>query len=237
MRIHLPRNLFRQIYEDSDVNPASRRKVVLPRIARQILEAQGYVFGAKLRVPGGYAFEVTTPDGREVKLGLKTAVDRWLNTATPLVERVDVVIVTTFAWDDDDEKPVALELIEVRSDDLLRMVKKVRDAAKQDGWSKDDHLYMPVSDADLANDETHPGCAAGSVVSAGRRIFGPERVTWIKDEWGRVERDGGSSPVPPSPSSPSPRPLDVTAIVAKTKDDLAAQLGIPASRIDLSIRF
>lgn len=236
---HLPRDLFTQIHEDPAVNPASRRKTVLPRITRQILEAQGYVFGSKIRVPGGYAFEVTDPQGHKVKLGLKTAVNRWLNTATTLVERVDVVIVATFAWDD-DEKPEALELIEIRSADLLKMVEKVRGAAQKSGWDGNAHLYMPIGDNDLANDPSHPGSAAGTVLSAGRHIFGPEKVIWTKDEWGWIEQDGNSSassgaPVPPPVAGP--QPLDVAAIVAKTKADLAVQLGIPATNIDLSIRF
>jgi hypothetical protein len=236
MRIYLPRDLFWQIHEDPAVNPASRRKVVLPRITRQILEAKGYAFGSKIRVPGGYAFEATAPDGRALKIGLKTAVNRWLNTATTLVERVDTVIVTTFKWDDEGEKPDALELIEISSTDLLAMIEKVRKAARKAGGDANGHNYMPIDDDELADYEHNFGCAAGSVLTVGRQIFGPEPVIWTADEWGRIEKEGGK-PIAVPPSGPSPQPLDVTAIVAKTKDDLAAQLGIPASNIDLSIRF
>lgn len=234
MRIFLPRNLFPQIHEDPAVNPASRRKVVLPRITRQIMESQGYVFGAKIRVPGGYAFEVTGPDGRALRIGLKTAVNRWLNTATTLVEMVDTVIVTTFTWDDDDERPVAVELIEIASADLLGMVKKVRAAARKRGWDPNGHYYMPLDDNLIEDD--HVGCVAGAVTAAGRRLFGPEPAIWIADEWGRVEAVTSISPSA-QPVLESAQPVDVAALVAKTKADLAARLGVPAANIDLSIRF
>ena len=229
-KLSLPRDLFPQVYDDPGVNPASRRKVVLPRITRQILESEGYVFGAKIRVPGGYAFEVTCPDGRALKIGLKTAVNRWLNTATTLVEMVDIVIVTTFKWDDDNETPESLELVEIASEDLLAMVKKVRAAARKRGWDPNGHYYMPLDEALIEDD--HVGCAAGAVISHGRRLFGPMRVTWIADEWGRFEAD--AHPVAALAAAPS---IDVAAIVAETKAMLANRLGIPAANIDLSIRF
>ena len=235
-KLSLPRDLFPQVYEDPDVNPASRRKVVLPRITRQILESKGYVFGAKIRVPGGYAFEVTCPDGRALRIGLKTAVNRWLNTATTLVEMVDTVIVTTFKWDDDDEKPEALELVEIASEDLLAMVKKVRTDARKRGWDPNGHYYMPL-DKELIEDD-HVGCVAGAVIPQGRRLFGPMIVTWIADEWGRFEAhaDPAAALGAPPPAEPT-RPIDVAAIVAETKAMLASRLGVPAANIDLSIRF
>ncbi len=234
MNIDLPRDLFTQIHEDPAVNPASRRKVVLPRITRQVLESQGYMFGSKLRVPGGYAFEVTAPDGRRLKLGLKTAVNRWLNTATTLVERVDSVIVTTFVWDKDDEKPEALELIEISSAALLAMIQRVREEAIRLGKDPHGHYYMPL-DPEL-HDEGQLGCIVGAVIPAGNRIFGPERVNWIASEWGRVRPDWDASGAPALPAPASP-PVDVATIVAETKATLAARLGVPPSNIDLSIRF
>ncbi|MBX3561245.1 MAG: hypothetical protein KF780_05475 [Sphingomonas sp.] len=235
MRIYLPRNLFPQIHEDPAVNPTSRRKVVLPRITRQIMEGQGYVFGNKIRVPGGYAFEATDPNGRALKIGLKTAVNRWLNTATTLVEMVDTVIVTTFKWNEEDEKPEALELIEVASADLLGMVKKVRSAARKEGRDPNGHYYMPLDEELIEGDSVW--CAAGAVMSVGRRIFRSEPVIWVADEWGRTEAtNAGTLAVTPSVEA-SARPVDVAAIVAETKAVLAAQLGVPTSNIDLSIRF
>lgn len=232
MKVLLPRDLFPQIHEDAAVNPASRRKVVLPRITRQLMEAKGYRFGDKIRVPGGYAFEVTDPDGVRRRVGLKTAVNRWLNTATTLVEMVDTVIVTTFTWDEADEKPVSIELIEIESTDLLAMVKKVRSAAQKKGGDPNGHYYMPL-DEELIEDD-HVGCVAGAVIPAGKPLFGPQPVLWIADEWGRVESvNGASSPKKTGETAP----VDIAAIVAKAKTVLAEQLGVPAANIDLSVRF
>lgn len=235
MRTYLPRNLFPQIHEDPAVNPTSRRKVVLPRITRQVMESQGYVFGNKIRVPGGYAFEVTDPKGRALRIGLKTAVNRWLNTATTLVEMVDTVIVTTFKWDEEDEKPEALELIEITSADLLAMVKKVRAAARKRGLDEDGHYYMPL-DKDLIEAD-HVGCVAGAVVPHGRRIFQSDPVIWVADEWGRIDASSAAAPETPPHAAAAAGPVDVAAIVAETKAALATRLGVPASNIDLSIRF
>jgi hypothetical protein len=232
VKVRLPRNLFPQIHEDSAVNPTSRRKVVLPRISRQILEQKGYAFGDKIRVPGGYAYEVTDPEGRQLKIGLKTAVNRWLNTATTLVEMVDKVIIATFEWDEEDEKPVSLELIEISSSALLAMIAKVRKAAKASGQDPYGHYYMPL-DRNLIEDD-HLGCVAGAVIAAGNVLFGPEKVTWVKDEWGGVEAQAPES----THEAESPfKPADVGVIVAKAKADLADRLGIPLENIDLSIRF
>lgn len=235
IQIKLPRNLFAQIHEDPAVNPASRRKVVLPRITRQILEATGYAFGDKIRVPGGYAYEVTAPDGQQLKLGLKTAVNRWLNTATTLVEMVDTVIVTTFTWDDDDEKPVALQLIEISSKQLLEMIDKVQREALKRGDDPLGHNYLPL-DSELI-DGSRWGSVAGAIIPAGRILFGPETVSWIADEWGRVESaDVANVPREAVPVAVA-GPADVAMIVAKAKMELALQLGIPPGNIDLSIRF
>lgn len=235
MSIFLPRDLFPQIHEDPAVNPASRRKVVLPRITRQVLERSGYKFGDKIRVPGGYAFEAIDPNGRKLRLGLKTAVNRWLNTATTLVEMVDSVIVATFEWDDDDEKPVAFELVEISSTALLKMIEKVRNAATRKGSDPLGHYYMPL-DADSIEDD-HLGCVAGAVIPAGRVIFGPEQVVWIDEEWGRINAPSTMQTVSAEPNVHSSRTLDVSSIVAEAKSSLAARLGIAADRIDLNIRF
>jgi hypothetical protein len=231
MRVKLPRNLFPQIHEDSAVNPTSRRKVVLPRITRQILEEEGYAFGEKIRVPGGYAYEVTDPAGRQLKIGLKTAVNRWLNTATTLVEMVDTVIIATFEWDEDDEKPVAFELVEISSKALLAMIAKVRKAVKASGGDPHGHHYMPL-DPQLVEDDHH-GSVAGAVIDAGRVLFGPEKVVWVKDEWGGVEAQARAA----SGADSQFKAIDVGAVVARAKSDLAGQLGIPIDNIDLSIRF
>ncbi|MEA2998275.1 MAG: hypothetical protein QOK17_108 [Sphingomonadales bacterium] len=233
MKISLPRNLFPQIHEDSAVNPTSRRKVVLPRITRQILEHEGYTFGDKIRVPGGYAYEVTAPDGEALRIGLKTAVNRWLNTATTLVEKVDRVIIATFEWDEDDEKPVAFELVEISSSALLGMIGKVRKAAKAEGWDPYGHYYMPL-DEKRADDGPFDG-VAGAVIPAGRILFGPEKVTWVKDEWGEVV--AAASPNEDATGHSGLKAADVGAIVAKAKADLAGRLGVPLENIDLSIRF
>lgn len=234
MSIYLPRDLFPQIFEDQSVNPASRRKVVLPRITRQVLERLGYTFCDKIRVPGGYAFEVVDPDGRSLKLGLKTAVNRWLNTATTLVEMVDTVIVATFEWDDDDEKPVGFELVEISSAALLRMIHKVQQAARKKGSDPLGHYYMPL-DSDSIEDD-HLGCVAGAVIPSGRVIFGPERVVWVNEEWGRID---STPPQAPSVDAnlASSNAVDVVSVVAEAKASLAARLGISADRIDLNIRF
>jgi hypothetical protein len=215
------------------VNPASRRKVVLPRVTRQILERQGYKFGNKIRVPGGYAYEVTDPKGNPLRLGLKTAVNRWLNTATTLVKMVDTVIVSTFEWNVENEKPEKFELIEISSGDLLKMIGKVRDEAGRRGEDPDGHHYIPLDDRSV---DTQTGSVAGSVLAKARIIFGPEAVVWVDEEWGRVDsskpgEDAGA------PSSAAAAPVDVTAMVADTKNKLAARLGISPDRIDLTIRF
>ncbi|HEX2762341.1 MAG TPA: hypothetical protein VHM92_00660 [Allosphingosinicella sp.] len=234
MKVSLPRNLFAQIHEDSAVNPTSRRKVVLPRITRQILEHQGYTFGDKIRVPGGYAYEVTDPDGATLRLGLKTGVNRWLNTATTLVEKVDRVIIATFEWDEDDEKPVAFELVEIASSALLGMIAKVRKAAKAAGEDPYGHYYMPL-DESSADDGPFDG-VAGAVIPAGKVLFGPEKVVWVKDDWGRVDAPGALSAASAT-GDPASKSAEVGAIVAKAKADLAGQLGVPLGNIDLSIRF
>jgi hypothetical protein len=237
MNVYLPRNLFPQIHEDPTVNPASRRKVVLPRIARQLLEGLGYQFGAKIRVPGGYAFEVTNPSGKAVRLGLKTAVNRWLNTAPALVERVDVVIIATFMWDDGDEQPISFELIEIQSKALLEMIDKVKKAAVKRGWDRDGHYYMPLDASVLGNEEDHVGCVAGAVIPAGRVVFGPEQVIWVDDEWGSVGGDPSQPQRIVSKETSDIPKLDVTRLVAETKLELAGKLGISSERIDVSIRF
>ena len=236
MSIHLPRDLFTQIFEDPAVNPASRRKVVLPRITRQILEQRGYKFSNKIRVPGGYAYEAVDPSGAKVRLGLKTAVNRWLNTATTLVKMVDTVIVTTFEWDVDDEKPEKLELIEISSAALLKMIDKVKAAAAKRGWDRDGHYYMPLDASAL--EEDHVGCVAGAVIPTGQVLFGPEKVIWVADDWGNV----GAGPKVSARidiaagASDNPR-VDVAGLVAQAKVDLAAKLGISSDKIDVSIRF
>jgi hypothetical protein len=235
MTVFLPRDLFPQIHEDPAVNPASRRKVVLPRITRQILERSGYKFGEKIRVPGGYAFEVTDPDGHKLKLGLKTAVNRWLNTATTLVEMVDSVIVTTFEWDDDEEKPVSIELVHISSSDLLKMIGKVQKAAIKEKADPLGHYYMPL-DADSIEDD-HLGCVAGAVIPAGRVVFGPEKVVWVSEEWGRLDEPLLSHTGHSAPNAPPSSAIDVASVVAEAKANLAARLGIAAEKIDLSIRF
>lgn len=235
MTIFLPRNLFSQIHEDAAVNPASRRKVVLPRITRQLLELQGYRFGDKIRVPGGYAFEVTDPQGVQFRLGLKTAVNRWLNTASTLVSMVDKVIVATFEWDSDDEKPVAFELIEISSPALLKMIDKVQKEAIKLGGDPLGHHYMPLDQ--LAIESDHVGSVAGAVIPAGRIVYGPEKVIWVKDDWGRVEIAPDVHVDDEKVAGQLSNALDVGTLVAKTKADLAAQLGISTDNIDLSIRF
>lgn len=235
MQISLPRNLFHQIHEDAAINPTSRRKVVLPRITRQIMEQTGYAFGDKIRVPGGYAYEVTDPEGRKLKIGLKTAVNRWLNTATTLVEMVDRVVIATFEWDENDEKPVAFELIEISSPALLSMIAKVRKAAKKADYDPYGHYYMPL-DESRADDGPFDG-VAGAVIPSGKVFFGPEKVVWVKDDWGGVNSPDTPSPNDRSVGEPAAKGVDVGAIVAKAKADLAGQLGIPLEKIDVSIRF
>lgn len=235
MSVYLPRDLFPQIHYDENVNPASRRKVVLPRVTRQVLENHGYKFGNKIRVPGGYAYEVTDPSGRDLNIGLKTAVNRWLNTATTLVEMVDEVIVATFTWDDEGEKPLAFELIKISSANLLKMIAKVRKEAGRREMDPTGHYYMPLDD-DLMIDD-HIGCVAGSVISSGSVLFGPEKVKWTKDEWGRIDLAGAAAVEAATASPIATPPLDVGALVARTKADLASSLGVPIENIDLSIRF
>ena len=58
---------------------------------------------------------------------------------------------------------------------------------------------------------------------------------WVSDEWGRVEATSNADKN--NAHSHSAQTLDVGALVAKTKADLAASLGIPTENIDLSIRF
>lgn len=235
MPVILPRDLFPQIHYDPAVNPASRRKVVLPRITRQILERLGYKFGSKIRVPGGYAFDVVDPNGQSLKIGLKTAVNRWLNTATTLVEMVDSVVVATFEWDDDDEKPVSFELLEISSQALLKMIDKVQKAAMKKGADPHGHYYMPL-DIDSIEDD-HLGCVAGAVIPVGQVIFGPEKVVWVDEEWGGIDKPSATHGGSVEAGSPSLTAIDVAGVVAEVKTNLAARLGIAAEKIDLSIRF
>jgi hypothetical protein len=165
-------------------------------------------------------------------------VNRLLNTAPTLVERVDRVIIATFEWDDEDEEPVGFQLIEIPSKTLLDMINKVKNAAAKRGLDRDGHYYMPLDADALEDEEDHVGCVAGAVIPAGRVLFGPEKVEWVADDWGNV----GAGPKQPerteaaveAPHNPTP---DVTGLVAQAKSDLAGKLGISSDKIDVSIRF
>lgn len=233
MSISMPRELFPQIHEDKEINPASRRKVVLPHIAQKIMEAQGYKFGSKIRIPGGYAFEVVDPKGNAIKIGLKTGVNRWLNTSTSLVERVDLVIVTTFVWDDNDEKPDQLELIAVESEKLLDMISKVKKAVKKKGWDWSPNYYMPI---DLENVDDSPGCAGSALMDYATTIFGPTKVKWVNAKWGSLG-DFSEASAAAEVSISTIGNVDTPSIIAHAKAELSQKLGVSPLNIEISVRY
>lgn len=240
MEISLPRDLFPQIHADDDVNPASRRKMVLPRVTQAILEAQGYEFKSKIPVPGGYAFNVVDPDGKKLKLGLKTAVNRWLNTSNILVERVDAVIITTFAWDAADEKPEALQLVRISSSDLLARIDQVRKEAKKRKWDWSPNFYMPL-DPENIDPDGGVGCVGKALLEIGTVIFGPQRVKWVKATLGSIQDTAITTDAKPSSvdgvTASFGGAIDTAREIVLAKAALADRLKISPEKIEILVRY
>lgn len=83
----------------TDWDDQGTRKIAFGEVFRSLAAHLGCELGPSLKVQGAYSYEMRK-GGKTVRIGLETSYDRWLNTVTTMVEKVDEVWVMTFRWSD-----------------------------------------------------------------------------------------------------------------------------------------
>jgi hypothetical protein len=172
------------------------RKTAFADVFLSLLEKKGYKNPQSLKIKGAYAFEVTNPQGRQVKIGLKSAYDGWLNTAHKMVEAVDIVWVFSFRWTGQGE-PSSMDVHAIVADDLLDLFNRIHKTRAKLG-RQNDHTYIPVlddtKDGFLLNNPNHYACSEGSLEQYADRIYTAPLVWSNKEPTGIVEATAQQKP-------------------------------------------
>lgn len=232
IQVRLPEDLFS---DEGGHSSAARRKVTLPKVIKQVGQLAGYDFGKKLTIPGSYGFNAMY-ENEAIKVGFKTASNRWLNTADTLVKATDVILVPYFIWDyaegEEEAWPTHLGMLSISSADLLAMIKKVRKAAEQDGEDPKGHHYIPVFEDEIYDIY---GCAAGALENADSAEFlfdEPVEIDWVgADEEPYLVMDLEEEAEEETPTQ------TMAELVFSAKEDLAKKLGVSVSAIKLSVEM
>lgn len=165
------------------------RKTAFADVFLSLLEKRGFSYPKSLKIKGAYSFEVTSPDGRQIKIGLKSAYDGWLNTAHKMVEAVDIVWVMSFRWDGEGD-PTSIDVHSILAGDLLDLFSRIHKTRATLG-RQGDHTYIPV--LDVTKDEflktypDHYACSEGSLEQYGELIYSAPLVWDDKSRPGIVE--------------------------------------------------
>lgn len=197
----------------------------------------GYTQGNSLKVPGSYCFEFHK-DGRVHRIGMKTAWDRFINTAFVMGQKVDEVWVFTIKWNDEegddvDWRPEALQVYSIGSKKLAELYDKVHTArAKSSAGKKAPYAFIPLDEDELDNPKLADfDKAAGHLTAHMKLIF----------EAPLVFSDRGAPRIESTPDAPEP--IQVTAdpsqgireLVFQHKEALAKIYGTTADKVKIHV--
>lgn len=239
IRVEIPESWF------EGAKATSNRKVGIPVFAREVVSRfSDYRLGAPLKFPGGYVNKGISADGQEVVIGFKSALYRWLNTATALVSKCDIIFVTTFRLGKDDDY-TDIELWEFRREDLMAIFDKVHDERRKQG-KDNQHIYVPIDESELKEWEGYLCAVGGSLDAVGRKIF-EAPILWSKAAATTVAFRDGAAPDPagaalsatsaekPAKSVAAARAFDITKLVYRHKEAIAEELGLPVTAVNISV--
>lgn len=211
-------------------NDQGTRKTAYADVFLSLASHLGYAVGSSLKVQGAYSFEMSK-GGRTVRIGLKSAYDRWLNTASKMVEKVDEVWITTFRWSDPskgDKVPTHLEVYRISAAALLTKYAKV-DKARKAAGRPEAYAFIPLDEAGLAEDTAEYNKAAGYVLEQADLIFSAP-LKFSDRGAARVEV------VPEATQQASPAQSKPLAdVFARAKQLVATELGLDASQVSIRI--
>ncbi|WP_029031021.1 hypothetical protein [Salinarimonas rosea] len=206
----------------------ARRRSILTDFAKEAMIAQGYQLGASLGVPGAHGFEATI-DGQRVRVGVKTAADRWLSIPRNdagefgLLDKIDVLFTVTF-----DRWPDARK-VQVYEIDPAALIEKARIAYDKAEELNHHGLQFLPFDEELTR-KTATAQAAGHLLEIAR-LFTEEDIEW----------DGEAFSTPSEPSPETEIEIEqVTApsrrlTIQEAKEGLALTFGVDPSAIKISI--
>lgn len=206
------------------------RKTAYADVFLSLAAHLGYTVGTSLKVQGAYSFEMSK-GGKTLRIGLKSAYDRWLNTAAKMVEKVDEVWVTTFRWSDPskgDEVPTHLEVYRIEAATLLAKYAKV-DKARKAAGRPDAYAYIPLDEAGLAVDTAAYNKSAGYVLDTAELLFSAP-LKFSDRGAARVEAASDSS----GPAA-STHPAPLVDVFARAKQLVASELGLNPNQVTINI--
>lgn len=207
------------------------RKTAFGQLFRSLAAHLDYEVGNSLKVQGAYAFEMRK-DGKVVKIGLKTAYERWLNTATAMAERVDEVWVAAFLWAD-EQTPTHVQVYRIAAEDLLEKFAKVDESRKAAG-SPNAFAYIPLDAVGLEVANKVYNKAAGFVLDTATLLF--EAPLIFRDD-GDARVIAAGAPIASSDESPArtrPSAVDVD-VFRRAKQLVADALQIDPDMVTIKV--
>lgn len=197
------------------------RGAVLGDALKSILEAEGYQLGDSLRVPGAKGFHAVK-DGKKVHLALKVSSDRWVSANRSkdgrfgVLEAADILAVITFDKRYDWEP----QQLQVLTFDCKEVLKKAKARYERD---HSDIGFLP-----LDADDTWPDYPF-NLSSIGKKIY-DEKIEWddsVQEDVSEEESEGETSG--------SAERLDVETLTLRFKQDVARELGVKPSQVEVSV--
>jgi hypothetical protein len=222
MKIKMPRSFFDQ---NNKRAAASERKVAFPKLAEEIMAHNGHPVVSRLSFSGGYA-TIFDYEGDAIRIGLKTAVNRWLNNSSTLVEATDKVLLTTVQRDESG-KPVSLEMWLVDSEKLLAIISAVRKEGLERGVDPH-HFYTPLDEEEMASG--HAGCVAGPISAIVEKKFGPYEIIWTDEDEAEIATD-----VALTLRRTDTGQINISAILERARREIAEEAGMPEDNVELRL--
>ncbi len=198
-----------------------QRQVAFVEFAKAKLAGLGFEFGASLKLPGAYAFQ-TKKDGKSIKVGIKTAADRWVgvprqpNGQWGLLSAVDLVFVVTV---DSFYTPSEIQLYEFDPLVVIEKAKKVYATAATHGQTG--LQWIPL---DHHEGRSSTSMSAGPLGPVGKVIVA-EQIKWIESVAASKETFEGAE-----------QHSDIGLSILEAKRRLAITFGVNPEAIDITIR-
>lgn len=212
----------------TDWDDQGTRKTSFGDLFLKLLEKSGYQDATSCKIKGAYSFKVWQ-GGFAKKIGLKTANDRWLNTAKVMVEAVDEVWVMTFKWKADYSEPTHLQVYSIPAKKLLGIYDRIH-ALRAKAGKASKMTYIPLDQDGVDQYKGQYFVSEGALTKQMKLIFEAPLV-FDNRQSPRIETTAGAQKQISVPVDPS---MSVSDAIAMLKRIVAERDGVSVDNVKVT---